>query len=78
MKRGIVLFVLLLAACGPKYDYPDGFKNSFTSSCLQTSGGESGYCDCALGWLQDNIPYADAAQGEGISDAVSACAGEIP
>jgi hypothetical protein len=72
----VLAVVLALGACGPKYEYPSSFKSSFMDNCLQTSGDKRSYCECALGYLQDNVPYTDALSGEGMSDAVDACAGK--
>ena len=72
----LAVSAFISGACGPKYDYPESFKSSFMTNCLATSGGKESYCDCAIGWLQDNVPYTEALAGEGMDGAINACIGE--
>jgi hypothetical protein len=46
------------------------------TSSLATSGGQSDYCECALDYLQENVPYAEVTSGASYDAAISACAGE--
>lgn len=69
MKRLLIVGLIALSACSS--GYPDDFKQSFIESCEITSGGMVSYCACALNYLEDNVPYDQAANR--MWEAAGAC-----
>jgi serine/threonine protein kinase len=73
-----------------RFPYPESVINAFVTACERTSGGQRKTCECAIGKLQDTLPYAefekaDQALREGksadpdaqkaITDATTSCIG---
>ena len=51
----LICGVLLLVACGPKYDYPESARQFVNENCdLQ-------FEECSCGWelVQERVPYED-------------------
>ena len=69
----------LLAACGGGGGgYSEEFRASFMESCVDSSGGQTAYCQCALDHLEANGPEneEDITAGDQ-QDAIQACKGEV-
>jgi hypothetical protein len=42
-----------------KFPYPQTTIDTFVDQCTTSSGGKRKVCECAIGELQDTLPYAD-------------------
>ena len=69
----------LLAACGGGGGgYSEAFRASFMESCVESSGGETAYCECALDHLEANGPEDEQdITAEDQQAAIEACQGEV-
>jgi hypothetical protein len=80
MRRSVITLALagaLLGACG-NGGYSEEFRTSFLSSCGESSGGQTAYCECALDHLESNGP--DNEEDITVEDqqaAITACTGEV-
>ena len=81
MRRPILAAITaaLLAACGGDGGgYSEEVRASFMESCVDSSGGQTAYCQCALDHLEANGPEDElditAADQQ---EAVEACQGEV-
>lgn len=69
--------VALLGACGGG-GYSDEFRTTFLATCEQGSGGQTGYCQCALDHLEANGPDDENdISAEDQQAAIEACQGEL-
>lgn len=57
--------------------YPADGRQLILESCLESSGGHQDYCDCFVEYLEENVPYDDAIEGEGSAAAIESCADEV-
>lgn len=69
---------LLVACGGGGGGYSEEFRASFMESCVDSSGGQTAYCQCALDHLEANGPEneEDITAGDQ-QDAIQACKGEV-
>ena len=72
------LAALMLAACGGGSGYSEEFRTSFMSSCEESSGGQTAYCQCALDHLEATGPEDETQiTVEDQTAAIEACKGEV-
>lgn len=72
------LVAILLGGCGGGSGYSDAFRTSFMSSCEESSGGQTAYCQCALDHLEANGPEDETQiTTEDQTAAIEACQGEV-
>ena len=69
----------LLAACGGGGGgYSEAFRTSFMESCVDSSGGQTAYCQCALDHLEANGPENEEDITAGDQQAaIEACQSEV-
>ena len=69
----------LLAACGGDGGgYSAEFRTGFMESCIDSSGGQRAYCECALDHLEANGPEDEREITTGDQqEAAEACQGEV-
>lgn len=72
-----VLAAALLGACGGG-GYSEAFRSSFLATCVESSGGQTEYCQCALDHLEANGPEDENdITAEDQQAAIEACQGEV-
>lgn len=81
MRRASLAVVTagLLAACGSDGGgYSEEFRASFMEGCVDSSGGQTAYCECALDHLEANGPEneEDITAGDQAA-AIEACQSEV-
>jgi hypothetical protein len=68
----------LLAGCGGDGGYSEAFRTSFMESCVDSSGGQTAYCQCALDHLEANGPEDETdISAEDQQAAIEACQSEV-
>ena len=88
----VPLTIAALTGCGASAggggsDWPSEVTDPFLSSCEQSSGGQTAYCECSLETLQENYTLDEFKEMESnindektqevLSEIISACQAEV-